>query len=807
MALRLVAATANTSAWTLYTSALNNAIHATTNISLGTGTNLGAQWTAPNTTNAVVGAAIFASAVSSGTITVSLLQSGVSVASTTINVSDLYLNDFTYVEFGTPFVYTTLTANAYRIQVQASVTGNSIAANAGGAVIATFPFDNRTGALGATDDIYQFARKTGAGASTAVNVTQDGDLSFGAGADTTTVTSARANNSKWALYIGQGCKWTIDTSASRTNTVLGSVGINGELEIGTAASPVPAANTITWNMNQNGTAVNYGFWFGPASKRVIQGTPKKSTSAWFANMVSGTGVTATPVVLSADIGSVGDELVFHATAATGQTEYRFITAKPTATSYVLSLTSGGADAALTNTHSTNCEVVNLSRNVIFKTTNTSHGVYALNYSERTDNDIDWMRWETVGGGIAAKAMSFGNSVTAMSSSHYIVVYRVLGTTSGFTTVSSEPNNFTGLTIVRATSTGSMMNLNTTTAQTFNHGFLLGSSGSGITLNGAATIRLNDVRIIDNTSVAVVSTFNANIEFVGGSIQGNGTSQAIFFGSSFASTGTHTFTNTKIGSYLANSAGNIGIASGKYADVLFDNCLFDDTSPTVTGLTDAAQATEFRFHRFNQTVNKHYWLTSTSSNQSTGAGLSDTTLHTNPNIDDNLNVRLAPIETSVGGIWEYLIPARVNQFASSAGGIKLNAAFTGDSDASCMVELFLPGSTIADYSQTMSKSTNDWQVFQVFANYTGTEDRFATVRITAKSDASNAYAYVADIDNGTNTITALKTWYQGKPSKIMFPQLGDAAAVWAVATSTLTTSGTTGKKLVDDLTTGKFIALK
>jgi len=79
--------------------------------------------------------------------------------------------------------------------------------------------------------------------------------------------------------------------------------------------------------------------------------------------------------------------------------------------------------------------------------------------------------------------------------------------------------------------------------------------------------------------------------------------------------------------------------------------------------------------------------------------------------------------------------------------------------------------------------------------------------TDKTFTSAAYLYVADISNGTNTITALKPWSDGLPSPVMFEQLGDAAAVWQVLTASLTTTGTTGKQLTKLLTTGKFLGLK
>jgi len=120
---------------------------------------------------------------------------------------------------------------------------------------------------------------------------------------------------------------------------------------------------------------------------------------------------------------------------------------------------------------------------------------------------------------------------------------------------------------------------------------------------------------------------------------------------------------------------------------------------------------------------------------------------------------------------------------------------------------LPGSITADATATVSKTNNNFNVISLTANYAGSNDAFARVVVNSKTTTSGAYLYVADISNGTNTITALKPWTGGLPSPVMFEQLGDASAVWQVLTSTLTTSGTTGKLLTKLLTVGKFIGLK
>jgi hypothetical protein len=51
------------------------------------------------------------------------------------------------------------------------------------------------------------------------------------------------------------------------------------------------------------------------------------------------------------------------------------------------------------------------------------------------------------------------------------------------------------------------------------------------------------------------------------------------------------------------------------------------------------------------------------------------------------------------------------------------------------------------------------------------------------------------------------WIDGMPATPSISTSISAADVWSVSTAGLTSSGTTGKKLVDNLTTGKFIGLK
>ncbi len=139
---------------------------------------------------------------------------------------------------------------------------------------------------------------------------------------------------------------------------------------------------------------------------------------------------------------------------------------------------------------------------------------------------------------------------------------------------------------------------------------------------------------------------------------------------------------------------------------------------------------------------------------------------------------------------------------------------------CTVSLFLPGNPITgtpDATATLSNNvSNAWtgsavQSVSLASYYTGTVDAFATVVINAKSTTAGAYLYCADFYNSGDSATlydklaGLTIWEKGKPSPII-TQLslgGIAPAVWGVATSGLTTTGTVGK-LVVDLATGNDI---
>lgn len=307
---------------------------------------------------------------------------------------------------------------------------------------------------------------------------------------------------------------------------------------------------------------------------------------------------------------------------------------------------------------------------------------------------------------------------------------------------------------------------------------------------------------------------------------NGFTNLTFSGMTVASTTAATTTNAILTNGNCSMNGvtftncSFGIASGIYTahtndmnvgannslNMLFTNCNFGG-STLVANQSNLTNTGEIKFHKHNQTENNHLWYGRYGIARSTGAGLADTTVRTS----GSLGVRMAPTNATTGFIWEFNTPAKVNSIVNFFGYFQKNAAFGSDV---VTVELYLPGSTTADATTNLSSSTGVWQAASLSANYTGTVDGLATVRVIAKTTTSAAYLYIDDLFNGGDgssttfdKVTGLDTWYQGKPLQIIGSQALSAADVWTFSTTSLTSANTTGKQLMDALTIDDFIGLK
>jgi len=249
-----------------------------------------------------------------------------------------------------------------------------------------------------------------------------------------------------------------------------------------------------------------------------------------------------------------------------------------------------------------------------------------------------------------------------------------------------------------------------------------------------------------------------------------------------------FKNCHFGELKPATSADIAIQADTYVDVVFDNCYFNGTNlfnPSYP-YTNLAPGSTIKFDKYNRTADNHIFYKYNGIGRATGAGLSDTTVRT----AGSLGLRLSSVNIVEPLTYEFKILAIPSKAVFALGFCKKAAGLVGKT---ATVELWLPGSVAADDTATITDDT-EWNPWVVSANYTGTVTTYATVKIKVYSDTETDYLYLDDLYNGTNKIIALDVWEDGMPSPIMFEQLGDAAAVWAVPTSILTTDGTVGKMI-------------
>lgn len=804
MATRVAYTTGNFSA-AVYNEVTNSpGLHATTTLAPTAGGIFSAAYTAPNTVNQATGVTLYCtSAGTGGTITFTLQENSagwVDKANVTVNITDLQSTAWLHFRFTAPYTFTATTAGYYRIKVNtAGATGTTaFAADSAGTAIMCLATDNRTTAptLG-TDNLIICAQNVTTPAVITVTGTTGG---VGTGASTG-VPSSTGRELSAAIMIGYNATLKWDTTADSTLTVRGNINVSKGGNFHDATS-VPRGITATLVMDQNGTSVNYGIGIVNGGKFKPLGATITSTSLWHGTYASGVGTAADPLIFNESVDyNVGDEIVILASSNNGtnynEVESRFIITKNSATSYVVSSTAGGAETALTYTH-TNARIVNVTRTFIIKTNSNTQGTYLFNNSATSgDVDIDWVRFETIGSATAQKlGIQLQQANPSYGNMDYSVIYRNLGSGLDLRFSRTGTTTFTGLVVydsTMTTSVGAVNAGNSSSNKAFIDCYAIKSTRYGFLTN--ADFNVSYTRCYTNAC----NTDNATN--IGG--VGINTGQATFdnceinacryTGTQFNSAVNPTrFSNCSIGTKGQNQTYDVNASADSFNEALFDNCNFGSTT-TFNGYASMIAGSEVKFNKLNQTANNHISYKKEGIMRSTGSGLADTTVYES----GSLGVRLAPEDSSTGMYYQFLVPAKAGNAVSFFGQFRKNTAFGSDV---ARIDLYLPGLTpgvdTPSDTYTLTNTTEAWQVGSVVATHTGSEDLFATVRIVALSTIAAAYLYLDNFYNGTNNVTALDLWHQGKPSPFMYEQIGDAAAVWATATETLTTPGTTGKKLVD-----------
>lgn len=795
-------ATGNWSATATWAAVRNTwSIHATTNTTVTSGGVTSATFTAPNTTNYVVGVAVYISAVgTAGNLVCTLQENSIDTTATaTVAITSLVTGGWMYFKFGTPYKYTATTAGYYRVKLNTSGASGttSVASNSGATNFAYRVADDLVAAVPTTgDDILNAGNNL-----TALTVTID-DTSrlVGSGGTAATAPTARMTTSP-AIYLSNAGTLAWSNSASSTLECKGHIEIAslGEVQMGTVASPISSSYIAKLIMNQNGTDTNYDINIEATGKWKGQGN---SRTYWKTTYVSGTGVAASPLVTTDPVNwNVGDEICFTGQGAYNHNEKRFIITKNSSTSYVLSSTSGGAETALVNAHDSDDRIILLTRNVVV-TTKTIGEAYCWRNNCTTENSVQvaWSRFEYAGGvNTTRRGIQVANGgATQTADFDYNIIYlpELYGVSWTTTTVEKT---YTGIVVYGQSNTSNVASFIATSAKdlTFVDCFSIGCQSIGFQLTTCGDITLTRCESWNNNQLPnifgglyLLTSFSITFDdFVCQSTR----TQGIYL----AGCSNIRFINAQVGNYGTNTI-DITCGTDLFAEVKFLNCNFGSAT-LISNYLNMTPGSEVRFDAINDTANNHRWYTPEGVNYATGAGLSDTTTV----FTDHLSVRLSPENATTGCKWEFQVLARPGYYVSAQGLAKKNAAFGTDD---LIVDLYLPDSTVANATVTMPDDTNS-NPFNIGALYSGSVPRLATVRITAKSATASAYAYVGKLYNGTNELTALDTWSEGKPSQIMYPELGDPDSVWAVLTSGFTTTGTVGYLMTKLLTVAKFLGLK
>lgn len=784
-------------------------IHASTSITVTAGGVTSATFTAPNTTNKCTGVLVpVAAKGTAGNIIATLQEDAgagfvdVAGATATIAITSLVASTHVLFYFTTAYTFTTTAAGKYRIKLNTSGASGttSIAADSGGANFAYLAYMNNNVVPTTGDDIHVVSKNQGA----ALTIDLDTSPSIGSGTNTSVPTFRSWGNA--IVYSNNGTiAW--QTGTSRTLTHKGNILVEsgGWHQMGQTSAKIAAGVLARSKFDQNGVTCNYGIVQLNGGKITLQGydlTYKKAT------VVSGSGTSGSNLVTDVSTGwAVNDELVFtpvtNSATNYNESETRFI--KTIAgTAITLSATAGGAESGLTYSH-TNGYVLNVTRGVLIDTTDTTKAWYCdLNETTTIGNlDFDGCRLETTGSSTANKTnLTFSNLSTELFTADDVVFYRQLGSNGVTFGNNNDVRTYTWLIFYSYSGTGNAGMLFPTSLRnkTFQNCYFVSSQSAGFFGSSTSTATLDQCGAWacgqgSSTALAGFQFTNcSNVTMTDCDAHANRS-----YGMTLATMPGLTVTDSRFGTLGYNGTADIQINSDSYDTALFDNCSLG--SATLVGnYQNAAQGTEIAFNKLNGTEFNHRWYSANGYNEASGPTCTDTTTVQT----GHHSVKFRPENTTYGTTWEYGVLARVGYYVPAQGIVQMNAAFYGDASASVTVGLFLPGSATADATYTLPKDGN-LNPFNIGATYNGTNDEIAKVIVTAKTATASAYVFAGKLYNGTNPLTAVDTWQKGKPSYLMYPELGDPDAVWAVATSALTTTGTTGKKLVDDLTFGQYLA--
>ena len=798
MAFRVANATGNWSAaGTWWTAANTPTIHASTNLTITTGGIFTQTFTAGASVDSITGVVVYPVASWSGkTITFTLQAGGVDTATTVaITGADVSLGVPLFVKLTVPVLQVATTV--YRFKVTTNTGTCTIAQSSTASQIAAIITNDVTGAPASGDSTFILSQN--ANTDTTVTIDDTSAIS-GSNAAISGATAFATSNRFWDMAL------QFNGAVTGTATLIHATGANTAIELknsvwqgnnGIYTCKPTSAYTATVNWTPGATANNSIWWnFAQGSQYDIQGVGLATPAYWKAKQVSGTGTAASPLVVDASVDwTVGDYLVFHPTgngaANYNEVEYRYIITKNSATSYVISSTSGGSENALTNTH-TGGYVFNATagKNVVWQSTDTNKYHILFTNTATTANSI--LKWARIANTYSTSSSARGS--LAFTSGIHDVQYISLGI----------PGSNTANQLMYFASNSNAMTVRGILA--YNVAPVASQDGVINTPAAAANKQFYDCHIIDVTSVGwklqganpyldhctaiacgkggVVELYAGfNMQVNSGTLidceqHSNRLQGTLYYGSS---------ADVKWVRFISGTLGtNVDLAHQSASQVSYQTAYYD--APTygdtnlMTGNLVMIEGSQIVFSNVNGTAYNNYKYTTNGSATYTGSGLTDTTA---PNIG-SYTYRHDPL-TSTGIKYRYQQLVTPSAVFVTYGRVWGNSTFVSDGSTSITVNLYMPGVSESDTpsaTTTVTKTTDKTSansIFNLSAANTVTRPRFATIVVVIKnpSATSGAYAYIGDILNAENDTTKFKVAFEGQPPTVM--PLGASTDPGAVST--------------------------
>jgi hypothetical protein len=710
------------------------------------------------------------------------------------------------VRYATPYQFATLTASAYTARVKNTV-GSSGSLRPGPTNLwFQFTYDT-AGALGTSDDLWVGGFNDAGLTAKTCTISGTGNTW---GSKAVTAIGSTTQTMGAAITCGSGGTVVYDQTVSTTLTLKGSVWatIGGLFDMRPPSGNKAIVSTLIIGSTANG---DQGlFTASGATGGQILTTGATYTQA--AKYASGTGTAADPLTYQSAHGlTVGDEIVVPGLAY-NTNQLRFVITVTNTTQVVVSTTSGGAEAAITNTPAVGSHIANLTRNSIIKPLTTNLGYYIHNASNTAGN-FDYTRFEysdnnsgksitLVGSLTGAPSSSFDGIVGYQSSNgsggRHWLAYPATGpqasstiTHTGITAYNTGGSNYGGQ------SGFTMQAVSNKTIRSYLH-----YNGSSTTTCGTISLYGSSV----NNTLVDCHSYGANAgNSAGGYAFGclsvsnntindctvNNCRQNAVLLSIVADT---TFNNCSFGNIGTNTVDIFTNTGALNTNILFEDCSFYSAT-FLSNYRNQLDGSRIAFQNLNGDTSSHRWYDNKGSWWSAGTGLTDTTVRT----AGSLSLVAKPEDNTVGTSWAFKIPANPTSAVGIFGYIYRNATF---SSGTLKVELFLPGTLLTatpDDTYTFPTTTGSWLPFNINAYYSGAVARYATVRITGVTSTAGAYFFVDDLyDAGTgNKVAGLDLWDSGKPSEIMVQSDFSVvpAAVWAYSDAS-TAANTMGKRQAD-----------